>query len=149
MVTHIPGSSCSRSAPLTPFGLCFISSLQANHDSLSHPPPTHTISKLSVGAFPRAVSAYCFCESLGHNSYQDKSQGSFLPSSLFSFLSPPALLSWLSWLVKTFHTEFIQTVCRYVTHQKSHPPCGVIILLSLLFLPFPAHLLADTDDAQS
>lgn len=46
-----------------------------------------------------AVSVHCFGESLRHNSYQDKSQGSFLPSSIL-FLPLP---SWTAELARFNH----------------------------------------------
>lgn len=57
---------------------------------------THHVKTVCGSISTWAVSAHCFSESLGHNSYQDKSQGSFLPSSIL-FLPLPSWTAELAW----------------------------------------------------
>lgn len=79
----------------------FIWALQSTHYSMflslsrsrTH---TRTFQTVSGSISTRVVSAHCFGESLGHNSNQDKSQASFLPSSVL-FLPLPSWTAELAW----------------------------------------------------
>lgn len=100
-VTHILGFSCPCFAPLISFAVYFISQLATAKTVstllCSLPAPlTHHVKTVCGSISTWAVSNHCFRESLGHNSYQDKSQGSFLPSSIL-FLPLPSWTAELAW----------------------------------------------------
>lgn len=67
---------------------------------------THKVKTVRGSVSTWAVSAHCFGESLGHNSYQDKSQGSFLPSSIL-FLPLPSWTADLAW----FNDQLVAQMC--------------------------------------